>query len=60
MKITDLVPEHSMKFLPLTFWYFKPLDRSKYILVNRLIAIEKFQSYNCNNYPPTKPISKIL
>ncbi len=60
MKLEKLIAEKTIAKLPVSFQYFKPLDITGSLFVNRYVGIKRYQSPRCRVHPPLKPISKII
>lgn len=60
MKIEETIPKKTLKKMPVSFQFLKPIDKSESTFINKYIGIKKYQSIQCNVNVPDKPISKII
>jgi len=60
MKMKDLVSEEVMKWVPISFHFFKPIEKKNVVFSDKHIRIKRYQSTQALVEPPQKPISRLF
>jgi glycyl-tRNA synthetase beta subunit len=60
MKMTDLLAERTLKWMPVAFHFFRPIDKMQCLFADKYVPVKSYQSHACAVHPPLKPISRML